>query len=128
MTSTCWGARWSGCRNGLTLWRLTSRPKQVLPTAAGNRRRTTTWRASIAPSTALPRRSALSRRGVGTVADKVRFYLKRVSEFAAHGLKPVEYRHIEVEVPALAAILRSKTDYPWFVVGVEVVEERDDDD
>ena len=61
------------------------------------------------------------------MAERVRFYLKRVSEFAAHGLEPVEYRHIEVEVPALAAILRSETKYPWFVVGVELVE-RDNDD
>lgn len=62
------------------------------------------------------------------MAERVRFYLKRVTEFAAHGLEPVEYQHIEVEVPALAAILRSKKDYPWFVVGVELVEERDNDD
>jgi len=61
------------------------------------------------------------------VAERVRFYLKRVTEFAAHGLEPVEYQHIEVEVPALAAILRNQKDYPWFVVGVELVEERDDD-
>ena len=62
------------------------------------------------------------------MADKVRFYLKRVTEYAWHGLEPVEYRHIEVEVPALAAILRSETEYPWFVVGVELAEEQDDDD
>jgi len=64
---------------------------------------------------------------VETVSDKVRVYLKRVTEYAFHGLEPVQYKHIEVEVPALAAILRSETKYPWFVIGVELVE-RDDDD
>jgi len=62
------------------------------------------------------------------VANRVRFYLRRVTDYAMHGLEPVQYKHIEVEVPALAAILRSQKDYPWFVVGVELVEERDDDD
>lgn len=62
------------------------------------------------------------------VANRVRFYLRRVTDYAMHDLETVQYKHIEVDVPALAAILRSETEYPWFVVGVELVEERDDDE
>lgn len=62
------------------------------------------------------------------VANRVRFYLRRVTDYAMHDLEPVRYMHIEAEVPALAEILRREQEYPWHVVGVELVEERDDDD
>jgi len=45
-----------------------------------------------------------------------------------YDLEPVRYTHVEAEVPALAEILRREQEYPWHVVGVELVEERDDDD
>src|SRR5690606_26100274 len=59
------------------------------------------------------------------VANRVRFYLRRVTDYAMHDLEPVRYMHIEAEVPALAEILRREQKYPWYVVGVELVEERD---
>jgi len=61
------------------------------------------------------------------VANRVRFYLRRVTDYAMHNFEPVRYMHIEAEVPALAEILRREQKYPWHVVGVELVEERDKD-
>ena len=57
------------------------------------------------------------------VANRVRFYLRRVTDYAMHDLEPVRYMHIEAEVPALAEILRREQEYPWHVVGVELIEE-----
>lgn len=57
------------------------------------------------------------------VANRVRFYLRRVTDYAMHDLEPVRYMHIEAEVPALAEILRREQEYPWHVVGVELVED-----
>src|SRR5690606_8829731 len=57
------------------------------------------------------------------VANRVRFYLRRVTDYAMHDLEPVRYMHVEVEVPALAEILRREQEYPWHVVGVELVED-----
>src|SRR5690606_14625789 len=59
------------------------------------------------------------------VANRVRFYLRRVTDYAMHDFEPVRYMHIEAEVPALAEILRREEKYPWHVVGVELVEERE---
>jgi len=57
------------------------------------------------------------------VANRVRFYLRRVTDYAMHDLEPVRYMHIEADVSALAEILRREQEYPWHVVGVELVED-----
>ena len=57
------------------------------------------------------------------VANRVRFYLRRVTDYAMHDLEPVRYMHIEADVSALAEILRREQEYPWHVVGVELIEE-----
>ena len=57
------------------------------------------------------------------VANRVRFYLRCVTDYAMYDFEPVRYMHIEAEVPALAEILRREQKYPWHVVGVELVEE-----
>jgi len=57
------------------------------------------------------------------MANRVRFYLRRVTDYAMHDLEPVRYMHVDVEVPALAEILRREQEYPWHVVGVELVED-----
>lgn len=54
--------------------------------------------------------------------SKVRIYLKQVDDYAMHDLGPARHTHIDVESPELAALLRDKP-YPWFAVGMELVED-----